>query len=141
MGKTVDETDCSGPKLLAAEFKMSTALYACGKNADTANADTCQVSECNKPVADNVAWKCPAYKWATDKFEKEAAEKDVACLAVKDTEKKCKSPGAKAVAATTFGCGPCAEAAVKDETCVTMNSAAKLTVFLLPMIALFYTLF
>ena len=144
----IDETKCSGPKIV--NYAVSAAAYACGAgDADTAL--TCDTAECNKPVTDNVEWKCDTYTWdatvdpAGPKKGLEAAQKT--CVGVKDItddDKKCSIPGESAVVTTVplpGGCGPCAAAAVTAKTCETINSAAAITAFLLPMIALFYTLF
>jgi len=107
----------------------------------------CEGDDCNDP--NKITYKCTNFKYDATKKDFVADAAKTTCNAKKDAKKMCNSNGKKAdkdYVAKNSGCGPCSDADKKADKCVECegddcNSAATITAFLLPMLALFYTLF
>jgi len=149
-GNDIDVAACGSP--VVAEYTgVASGTFICGACPDNSE-DTCKecdADSCNAPAA-TVEYECPVVAWDdaldTPAFAEGAKTK---CQASEDKEelKVCNSAGAKATndgdtqyVQVAAGCGPCEPAKKTAEICAD-NSAATITALLLPVIALFYTLF
>jgi len=122
----------------------------CGPCSDAdKKADKCVECEGDNCNAEKDTYKCTNFKYDATKKEFMADATKTTCNAEKDAKKMCNSNGKKAdkdYVAKNNGCGACSDADKKADKCVECegddcNSAAAITAFLLPMIALFYTIF
>lgn len=144
-------TECSGPTLKT-DFSgdYEEGGFACGacEDAQSTTCATCEGEGCNDP-ANVLAYTCAAITFTAKEGEVAAsyttAEKPTDCViaAGEGVEAKCNTHPAEGdpiadYAQVAGGCGACAEDATN---CLTVNGAAAVTAFLLPLIALVYTLF
>ncbi|XP_063678128.1 uncharacterized protein LOC134814056 [Bolinopsis microptera] len=146
----VAATLCSMPKFVEYTGLSAGVDYACGACAEGTKDATCMEctgatnASCNVPQAAGKSFMC--YNFAYDAATKVFAQavNATTCQRLEATEAICNSPE-KAAAAEYLsphaGCGPC----VANTTCVECkgdgcNSATTITAFLLPLVALIYTL-
>jgi len=143
-----DQTKCAMP-VFTEYTGASTQAYACGDCASgtTATCKACAADSCNAPV-ETKEFMCNEFKYDSTSKTFKAEATMTTCKALKATDEICNSPDTKAAATYVVenkGCGPCAANAAAD-TCKKCtgskcNSAATITAFLLPVLALFYTMF
>lgn len=151
-GNDIDVAACGSP-VIAEYTGKPTGEYKCGAcDANTATSCVeCTEDSCNAPVA-TFEYECAVVTWdaAATPAAFTEGETKTKCQASKDEDdlKICNTNGAKATndGATQYvqtgdGCGPCDAAKKTAEVCAEYNSAATITAFLLPVVALFYTLF
>lgn len=144
-------TKCFGP-VLNILTGLSASAYGCGNCAKAAGCAACDsnnATACNVALTEGKTFMC--YDYTYDNSSKVFAHKVNAttCHKLAKGSITCNSPGAKAEANYTSadaGCGPCAAGTLDKTECVECtkdgcNSAAALTAFLLPMIAIMYALF
>ena len=148
---TACETKCLGPIYVGnLASGLSNQQQVCAATADTLcpalSCASCNTDDCNvKPEVTD--YKCDTYTWSTDKYVKGAETAQQTCKKVKGKHGSCKTPGenAKLGDALYFtgltACQACSELAVKAKTCATVSSARAVGALLMPLIALFYTLF
>ena len=142
-------TKCTSPVVV--EYTgLSNQAYGCG-DCSAVTDGTCaectgtETEACNAKVEEKT-FKCFSYTYNTTStaWEKSAEAGD--CKANQATAVKCQKPGATVAAETTFlhnGCGPCAaNAGTVCETCEgdSCNSAATLSLFIAPLIAVLFSL-
>jgi len=147
-------TKCFGPSFNILTG-LSASAYGCGDCAKAAGCAACPANNataCNVALTEGKTFMCYDHKYVNSTKNKNPWEHSVnatTCHKLSTGSITCNSPGAKALANYTSannGCGPCAAGTLNKTECVECtkdgcNSAAALTAFLLPMIAIMYALF
>merc|ERR1719445_267855 len=147
---TAGVTQCHS--MVNVEYTGLVGEDGCGPcTADAKTAGTCTECTSNSTAASNVAvevhtFSCFDYTFSANDSKWMASAKAVTCTANKDTPVKCNKPGTAANVNYTVpntGCGPCAPDTINANTCLecgkdSCNSAAAISVFMAPLIALLY---
>lgn len=148
------EASCNSP----GESAISTTPImnqGCGPCVDGTVTDKtcveCDGTRCNSEsdetieTSTDIEYECDLVKWDTATSTFKAAETKTKCYTEDENKKLCNKAGEEAKAEGDYtalldGCGPCGDEAKKAKTCAD-NSAATITAFLFPVIALFCILF